>query len=227
MKYLHILFTGCFLILLTGCGGGSSGANTSNIPQPLPQSLFSLAKLYSATPLGVVYSTQITATSSTGNINYTGSFSRTNQAQEMLSGVLVTPSKVTTILINGGSTTSFSNTVYIDTSGYELSSLNSEGVTCAPAILEISPLLVKVGDTGIFSTLSCSDNTSYNVSWKVEDAGDNTILYIETGAYKDQASTITANYESTYNIDTKGNIVSFKSVTTTVNSGNVFTMQSL
>lgn len=223
-RYLKYIFLTVTAVALTACGGG--GANTSTIEDPLPPPSFSLAKIYSAEPSGLVYSTQLVG-SSTDSATYTGSFSRTNQPKQMLNGVLVTPSEesFSITLVGSGNTQSFTSTTYIDSDDIHLSSRDFEGTTCTPASPEKPPILVNIDDAGVFPISTCSNGTSYEASWKVTDAGDGTIFHIVTGVQK-EGNTIKTKYEETVNVDAAGFIVTYKSVTETI-GGNIVTVQSL
>lgn len=226
MNHFKSIFLTVTTIALTACGGGGGGSDTSGIEDPLPPALFSLAKIYSPEPAGLVYEKELIGTSTDG-ATYTGTISRTNNPKEMFGGVLVTPSEGNLVLTLVGKdiTQSITEVNYIDSSDNYLSSYNSEGVTCTPASPEAPPLLVKVGDTGNFPISTCSDGASYEESWEVTDAGDGTIFHIITGSEKDGV-TVETNYVNTINIDSAGNIVSYKGVSTVLNGGDTLTLQT-
>lgn len=226
------LVIGIVTLLLSGCGGGGSGnagssSTTTSTNTTTTSQSFSLAKIHSTAPLGLVYSTQLTGSISTGE-SLTGSLSRTNKAQRILNGVLVTPSEGVGSISDGSATSNLSTTTYYDANNNNyISSITSDGITCTPASSEIPPLNVNVGDAGTFAITTCTDNTMYDVSWKVTDAGNGTIYYIETGEQKNLANVVLAQFKYTFNINIASDIVSYKSVTTTISSGNVITLQSL
>ncbi len=86
---------------------------------------------------------------------------------------------------------------------------------------------LKVGDFGILSTLVCDNNTTTERSWRVEGAGTGTIRIISSTANKDQFNSVIdfGDVEST--IDSDGNIVSLKLVTTITASNYTLTMVSI
>jgi len=225
--YLKSISLVATAMTMTACGGGGGGGgtDTTDIPDPLPPASFSLAKIYSAKPSGLVYETQLKG-SSTDGATYTGSLSRTNQPKEMLSGVLVTPSEVIVTLTTSGITQTFATTTFIDSDDIHISSRDSDGVTCTPASPEKPPILVNIGDTGVFPITTCSDGTSNESSWEVTDAGDGTIYHIVTGVQKGGGAIKTKSVQ-TVNVDAGGSIVSYKTVTESLSSGNILTIESL
>lgn len=216
-------------LILSGCGGGGS---SSTPPPPVtipPDKTFSLKKVYGRSLLDI-YSYTVTG-SSTDGATYTGSIDRAVLGERPEKGVLVVPVKYTFTLVSSGSAAQiFTSETLIDSAnGYYISTKNSDGtntVICTPATLEVLPLSVKVGDTGVFPIDSCDDGSTNEGTWKVEDAGDGTILYIVTGVSKDAGAPNT-EYENTYNIDDTGIIISFKQVTKTLSSNNMLTIETV
>lgn len=191
--------------LLFSCGGGGGG----NTAPTDPNQIFSLSKLQSAA-VGIVYNTQLTGHDSYA-INYSGYLLAQNRAQAMLNGVLVTPQDVQIYIQGGGQSITTNSTYYTDTSGNLISlTVQTTGVTCTPVTPDKIPTLVKIGDIGDLSTLVCTDNTTEQRSWRVQDAGNGRILLITTNITKTQANTLVTQGDETYTIDINGDIVAYK-----------------
>lgn len=192
--------------MVTACGGGGGGSSDSPAKIPTdPNQEFSLATLKSTAP-GTVYSTQLTGSDSAGG-QWTGSFSVANRAQVMLDGILVTPQELLVSLSSQGSSATSGGTTYIDTSGYVLGSRGQDGTVCTPAFLYQLPDVVKIGDFGFGPTETCSDGTSSDSSWRVEDAGNGNIDFITA----EESNDGTAG-ESTATLNVAGDILAFKVV---------------
>ncbi len=214
------------IAIVTACGGGGGGGGGGTTTPTDPNQSFDLTKLQSTTA-GTIYTSQLTGSDSNG-VSYTGSVSAANRAQTMLGGVLVTPRDLLISLTGGGSSITVTGTSNIDTSGNLISVvIQTTGVTCTPVTPDKLPGSVKIGDFGILSTMNCSDNTTQERNWRVEDAGNGKIRVISNVTTKDQFNTIVSVTEVTYTIDNSGNIVSFKTVSTISASGFTLTYQSV
>ena len=223
-KNIIILLTSIFFV---ACGGGGGGGDPAPASTPTAQDQsFDLTKLQSTT-LGTTYSTQLTG-SDTNGINYSGSFSIANRAQTMLNGVLVTPQDLLISLTGGGSSITVTGTSNIDTNGNLISIvIQTTGLTCTPVSPDKMPASVKIGDFAILSTLTCSDNTTQERNWRVEDAGNGNINVISNGTIKDQFNTIVSITDVTITIDGNGNVIAFKTVSTQSASNYTLTYQSV
>jgi len=207
------------VVLISACGGG--GGTSAD-----PNQSFSLSKLQSTT-LGTTYSAQLTGIDSRGN-TYTGSLAQANRTQTMLNGVLVTPQDVIINLSGGGTSVTVTGTSNLDSSGNLISSVNqTTGTTCAPVSPGKIPVTVKIGDFGILATEVCSNNTTEETNWRVEDAGNGNIRLVQNAIVKNSLNTITTSADVTFVIDGNGNIVSFKAVETILSSNFTLTYQSL
>ncbi|VAW71383.1 hypothetical protein MNBD_GAMMA10-93 [hydrothermal vent metagenome] len=222
---LKSIFIVALVLLMSACGGGGSDSTPASTPTN-PTQTFSLAKLQSTT-LGTVYSTQLSGSDSDGT-NYTGSISLANRAQEMLSGVLVTPRDLLLSLSGGGTSIAVTATSYVDTSNNLISLvIQTTGVTCTPVSPNNIPSSVKIGDFGILSTLVCDDNTTQESNWRIEDAGNGNIFAITNATAKDQFNAITSVTEVSYTLDSNGNIIAFKTVVTLNASSFTLTYSSV
>ncbi|MFV1985086.1 MAG: hypothetical protein ACC657_16175 [Thiohalomonadales bacterium] len=211
-----------FSLSLISCGGSDNSGKT------VEGTTFSLAKMNSSLPFGSVYSVPLKGSSSDG-VNYTGSIERINRKEEMLQGILVTP---TDILLDAVSNTlnqsqSFKTTNYTDINRNFISSVNLDGIICTPDSLGKLPLIGKVGDTGIMPTVRCSDNSVYITSWKVTDAGNGTIIYEVTNDEQDINGTPQFRSVDTFNIEQNGIIISIKFVQEKFSNGYIITLESL
>jgi hypothetical protein len=211
------------ILLISGCGGGGGGS-TSTPTDPNQQ--FSLAQLQSTT-LGTVYSTQITGSDSWGG-RYTGALSIANRQQTMLGGVLVTPQDLLLSLSNAEMSLTVTGTTYFDSDKYAISLYRqTDGVTCTPSSPDKLPASVKIGDFGILSSLVCSDNTTQERNWRVEDAGNGNIHLISGTVIRNQFNSLVGTGEATATINAQGNIIAFKVVSTDVIEGFTLTVQSI
>jgi len=196
------------VILSASCGGGND-----TTPADSDQT-FSLSTVNS-TAQGTIYEAQL-AGSDTFGLNYTGSLSISNRAQIMLGGVLVTPHDILTILNSDNTSNNNTLTKYIDTDGNLISSvLNQTELTCTPVSPDSLPTTVKIGDSGIRSTLTCSDGTTTEHSWRVEDAGNGNANFITSGTKKDHFNTFVSISDVTYTINSSGNILALKTIAKT------------
>lgn len=215
IKYIFIVIS---LFTVTGCGGGSSDtASTIKTPANSNQT-FSLANLQS-TVTGTIYTAQLTG-SDTNGVNYSGFFSIVNQTQTMLNGILTTPHNLVISLRGGGTSINVTGLNSIDGSGYTLSkNIQSTGLMCTPVSPDSIPTLVKIGDSGMRSTLTCDDNTTSEGNWRIEDGGNGTIRYISNATIKDQFNSIISVTDVTFTLNSDGDILSFETVAT-INATN-------
>ena len=218
-----------FTLTLSACGGGGGGSdsNSTSIQTEDANQTFSLSKLLT-TAQGPVYNAQLTGSDSDGT-SFTGSISMANGSQETLDGVLVTPRDlIISLSPTTGSSITVTSTGYTDESGYTISlEVQTTGVTCAPASPYRLPDSVTIGDLGILSTLSCSDGTTQETNWRVEDAGNGRALIITNGTMKSQSNNILSTTDVTYTIDSSGNIVKFKTVSTQVDESFTLSYESV
>lgn len=105
--------------------------------------------------------------------------------------------------------------------------MQTTGVTCAPASPYRLPDSVTIGDLGILSTLSCSDGTTQETNWRVENAGNGRALIITNATVKSQSNDIISTTDVTYTIDEPGNIIKFQTVTTQVEDPFTLTYESI
>ncbi len=219
----YVLMVVC-LLAFTACGGGGSSSEPQATPTPTTK-IFDLSKIQS-TAIGTFYSTQLTGSDSNG-VNYSGSFSMANRAQSMLDGVLVTPHDLIISLTGGGDSFTVTATSNVDTSGNLISIvIQTTGLVCTPVSPDSMPTTVKIGDFGIRSTLVCNDDTTSEGSWRIEDGGNGAIKFISNATVKDQFNTVVSVADVTYTINSDGDIVSFKTVSTVPESNYTLTYQS-
>ena len=217
MKHLALAIV-VFTLAACGGGGGGGGGGTPTDPN---QS-FSLAKLQSTTT-GTVYSSSLTGSDSNGT-SYAGSINVATRAQEMYSGVLAYPTDLILNLSGGGQSVTVTSTSYIDASARNLLAtvVQTTGTVCTPVSPDNLPLTVKIGDIGILSDRTCSDNTVLSINWRIEDGRNGNIKLIQSGVQRDQFNNIEASTEITFTINGSGNIIGFK--TTTTSNANNFTL---
>ena len=105
----------------------------------------------------------------------------------------------------------FAGTRYVDKSGSLVSYvIQTTGQTCAPEAPYTMPATVKIGDFGILPAMTCSDNTTQERNWRVEDARNGNINVISNVTFKNQFNTIVSVTDITSTINGSGEILSFK-----------------
>jgi len=222
-----------FLLALYSCGGGGSnggGGVTTPASTPTdPNKLFSLSSSRQNITLGTVYSTQLTGSDSNG-LTYTGTLAIANRAEEMQNGILVTPSDlILAFTDSNGLTITTTGTSFKDSSSNLISfSLQPLNLTCTPVTPGKIPSPVKIGDFGILSTLNCSDNTTRDGSWRVEDASNGNIFLIVNQTVKDQnqPNVIVSIADVTLTLDGNGKYLAYKSVAQILANNFTLTLQS-
>jgi hypothetical protein len=211
------------ILAMAACGGGG-GSDSAEASVETTQS-FSLAKLQSTT-LGTIYSAQLTGSDS-NRVSYSGSVSLVNRAQRMIGGVLVTPQDVTISLTGGGISVTSTSTSNIDPSGYVISIvIPSAGVTCIPSSPYKMPSAVTIGESGLMPPSTCSDGTVQDRSWRVEDAGTGRARVVGGSTVKSRSGIAIATAEAAYTIDSGGNVVKFKAVSTILADGFTLTYEN-
>ena len=187
---------------------------------------YGLHELQTTKP-GVIYSTALTGNDS-DNIEYNGSITIENKDPIMRDGVLVTPRDIVIVLSAGGITVSLTGTSYIDENG-NLTSIvvHNNGTICTPASPDKVPGNVEIGDSGVRSTLTCSNNTTNETNWNTKAGGNNEIRFISTSLIKDQLGEIVSANIVSFNLDSSGNIVSFNANSTHSASNYMFAYHDL
>ena len=210
-------------LISVGC---SSGGGDSAPPPTDPDTVFSLSGLQTDV-VGTIYTTQLTGSDSNGT-SYTGNLSVANRVDIMLNGVLVTPQEVIISLSDGGNSITVTATSYTDTNNFLISVVvQTTGQVCTPVSPDTMPSSVKIGDFGILSTMVCDDNTTQERSWRVVDGGNVTANIVASSITKDQFNNITAVVDVTYTINVSGDLLAFKTLSTSPASNFTLTYQSI
>lgn len=202
---LKSIAMGIFVLLLSSCDIIPTSTPTD------PSKAFTLAKLES-TKTGTIFSSKLSGNDSNG-ARFTGSFSLANREQTMLEGISVIPQEYI-ISISGGKTSmTFAGTRYIDINGNLISAVvQTTGQTCAPVSPYKMPETVKIGDFALLPAMTCSDNTTQERNWRIEDAKNGNINFITNLTVKNHLNTIVSTADVISTIDGDGNIVAFKIV---------------
>jgi hypothetical protein len=204
-------------IFLNGCGGGSSGdvGEDNSTTIDLSQT-FSLA-VFNPTASSTVFAANLTGEDVNG-VKYSGRVSIANLAQTMLEGVLVTPREVYIELVGGGIRDSTTTLSYIDTAGLLIafaspsSSPQPSGLICTPVSPDAFPEEVRVGDSGVLSTLTCNNNTTITREWSTGYRGPGRIhLQISSEAKSYLGETISSD-DVVYMLDSSGTIIGFAGI---------------
>jgi predicted small lipoprotein YifL len=227
---LAVSFTVLFTITACGSGGGGSSFYNGDENAPPDQSVTVSLGALTSTTQGLLYQSLVTASNSEG-LNYTGSVVVVNNAQTMFDGVLVTPRDTVISLRNVVDSVTVTGTSYIDGSGYLVGTTtpSAKCIASSPATL---PATVSIGNSGPLSTLTCDDNTIQDGNWKAEappagSTGEGIISLVISTTTRDLSNIIVSTENTTYTLDSTGNIISFTSVTTQSASGVVLTVQSV
>ncbi len=197
-------------IVVSACGGGGGGGGGTVVPPPPPPvQEFSMSALKSANS-GTVYVAQLSGSDSLGG-QWTGSLSITNRSQTMVDGVLATPQETLFSIIISGVEISAGAITYIDGSGYTLNTVLEDGSICTPAFLYQLPDNIKVGDSGMPPTETCTNNVVIESSWIAEGAGNGNINYVVTRS-------ISADKEIVefWTLNVAGNFLAYRRVETGV-----------
>jgi len=189
-----------------------------------PNQSFSLSRLQSTT-FGPGY-TKLTGRDSNG-VNYTGSIHVASRPQTILNGVSVTPIDFILSFSGGGASMTFAGTSNVDTNGNLISVvIQTTGLTCEPVSPDAMPTTVKIGDFGILPAMTCSDNSTQERNWRVEDAENGNINVISNITVKNQSNTIISVTDVTLTINGNGNILSTKIVSTVPANNYTLTLKA-
>ena len=162
--------------------------------------------------MGTIFSSKLSGNDSNG-VRFTGSFSLANREQTILDGEPVTPQEYIISFSGGKTSMTYAGTSFIDTKGNLVSAVvQTTGQTCSPVSPYTMPKTVKIGDFAILPAMTCSDNTTQERTWRVEDGRNGNINFITNVAVKNQLNTIVSVADITSTIDGEGDIVSFKIV---------------
>ena len=202
---IRVIITLLALLFLASCE-----VNSGNTPTD-PNQTFTLPNYKPATP-DASHTIRLTGRDSNG-VNYTGSIFIASRAQTILNGESVIPKEFIINFSGGRTSVTLAGTRYEDTNGNLKSyTIQTTGLTCAPVSPEIMPSTVKIGDFGILPTMECSDNTSQERNWRVEDARNGNINIISNVTAKNQSNTIVSVTDIIIKINASSNIVSCKIV---------------
>jgi hypothetical protein len=201
---LKSIVIGIFVLVLSSCDGPASTPTD-------PNQSFSLPRLQSTSP-GKVYNSKLTGRDSNG-VRFTGSSFTAIRPQTMLDGVSVIPQDFIISFSGGKTSMTFTGTRYVDLNGNLISVVSqTTGQTCTPEAPDDIPATVKIGDFGILPALECSNNTTHERNWRVEDAGNGNIYFISNATTKNQFNTIVLVTDVISKINGNGEILSFKVV---------------
>ena len=219
LKYLATIFILC---LLSAC---SSEENT-NIPTDTSIS-FQLSKLNS-TSLGTVYTTELVGSDPNG-INITGIHSIVNREKIMLNGVLITPHDINLRYQSMEGITAVGDlTNNIDSDGNLISETTQDSDwNCTPVSPDRMPNSVKIGESGVLSTLLCLDDIKIERSWKIEDGFNGKANVVTQRIHKNNANEIITSIDQIYSIFDNGDIFSFKYVSKVTQTEGTFELKSI
>lgn len=161
--------------MLFGCGsgGGDSGKSAPNVTDESSEG-YPTEKLTS-TATGAVYNAELEGACDDGFGNVfeaSGSVSIINRGQVQVDGVMVFKREASITMSCAGEFDQIINTFYYDGDGNVVSaSTGSPGVTCTQTISNTFPEHVKAGDFGTLSAVSCSDGTSRQTTYTVDESG--------------------------------------------------------
>jgi hypothetical protein len=222
---LRIITISAVFLSLAACGGGGGETpSPSDDPQTSTKNNFSTAKLDNSTT-EQSFSRQLTGLDSNGN-TFTGTTSSDNRSKEMLDGVLVIPNDNKLTLTTTGKTTNLNYTTYYDDNGYLIKTVNGD-VTCKPVYPDKVPTLIKNGDFGTLSDLTCNDGSTESRNWRVEDTAAGSVNLILNSTTKDEFNNVTKLSENIYTIDGNDNFTHYKTISTDTTLDYTVTLTSI
>ena len=218
LKYLATIFVLC---LLSAC----SSESNINIPTDTNIS-FQLSNLNS-TSLGTVYSTELVGSEPNGT-NVTGTYSIVNREKIMLNGVLITPHDINFRHQNMKGITGVGDlTNNIDSDGNLISETKQDSDwSCVPISPDRMPNSVKIGESGVLSTLLCRDDIKIERSWRIEDGFNGKVNVVSRRISKNDVNEIISTIDQTYSIFENGDIFSFKYVSKITQTEGIFELKS-
>jgi len=210
------------LCLLSAC----SNESNTNIPTDTNIS-FQLSKLNS-TSLGTVYSTELVGSEPNGT-TVTGTHSIVNREKIMLNGVLITPHDINLRYQSMQGITAVGDlTNNFDSDGNLISETTQDSDwNCIPISPDRMPNSVKIGESGVLSTLLCRDDIKIERSWKIEDGFNGKVNVVSRRIFKNDATEIITITDQTYSIFENGDIFSFKYVSEVTQSEGIFELKSI
>lgn len=209
MNNKNIFILAAITLLTASCGGGDGNSETGvSITQG-----YTLAKIQSL-DTGTLYSAPLTGYDS-NDTNYLGSFRIYNLSQELLDGILVTPSVRYSELDETQSPfteTATTETKYFDTNGdLVLFSLQETDLNCTPDSQYRMPNLVTINESGQLPLLRCDDNSTLSHSWNVEDAGGSNALLVTLRENRNSINALISTTTTQVTINQEGDILAIKS----------------
>lgn len=87
---------------------------------------------------------------------------------------------------------------------------DSDKVICTPVSPDHLPASVKIGDSGVLSTLVCSDQTTTKRAWSITQAKNGGINLIEHNTETNSVNAVTEIDTYTYTLDSGGALVAIK-----------------
>lgn len=156
-----ILTASVLVLVLTGCGGGSSDFKGTD-----PDTVFSLG----TSPYHFLAGLDFRLTGTDRNEDqWSGRLMVSSLGDTSFQGQSAEKFRLEISLIHGpsGGTSTQQETVILDVEGNVLTWSDSLGVTCSPASLSTSdyPSTAKPGDSGTLGTMLCSDDTTRSGTW--------------------------------------------------------------
>ncbi|CAA0106810.1 Uncharacterised protein [BD1-7 clade bacterium] len=134
-----------------------------------------------------------------------------NRKRQMYESIDVIRQIVTVSLGFHGTVKTSSYTRYIGTTGHLIAQYYpATDVTCQPVMPDKFPDIVKLGDSGVLSTLMCSDGTSYRSEWTVTDGGSGNIALTVSAQQISTSETTLNTGDEVYIINLEGKVVGFE-----------------
>lgn len=212
-KIIYLLLVTGLVITMSGCNSGDSNNNTDTFEEN--NNTYNIratsTKTLSFDILG----------SDTENSEYNGSFKRRTFAASLEPTTSIGPytgellytslveQNVTIMDITNDWTLQTNSTWLYDAYGALIYLERSSGVTCS-LDGEATPLPTeaKIGDSGDSGSFTCSDGTSFEESWSLENANNGNAILIQITYNKDSGGQVDEIEMDSYIIDTDGNFIS-------------------
>ena len=169
------LFVILLSLILTACGGGGGGGGT-NTPAPSSASFLTTSPDIDEVGESQRFDLSGTASANGQTLAISGSYSTTYKPNEQRNGEEVTVADIVLVLSIPSQGTSISSgaTIYAKMDGTFLLQQLDTGVQCYPNNNYANmPTSVKIGESGVLGSISCSDGTTISGSYLVEQSSRN------------------------------------------------------
>lgn len=212
-------------ILVTGCGGGGGGGSSTT--EPPPEGPINVSRITRPSP-GNSLAAELSGTiSSEGEtLEATATVNRAVGEETTFDGQNAIPvTQIVTIRVpSTGGVVNGSGTSYFREDGAVIGTDSDNGVTCFADSSNPTPQEVEIGDSGPIASLTCSDGSTIQLSFRVE-AGDGTLdLVVVSQVFTDSSM---LSELVTYRFASDNDVVSLRDEGTIRDNGRTITFDLL